>query len=357
MAAFAQAIGAPRCALLIAHSDGLDYSVVRWHGWPDQDVELYLHKYGPIDPLQLATRQAPEGTVAADYDIYPRDRYESSVIFQEFYAPRQFLHSMGGVILTTPTGQSVISTHRGDEAGPFGEKEKTILRNLMPHLKRAALLHGELGLLRRQLATFTGHLERFPYAFLLIDAKRRVLYSSTAARALAAERDGLVIEQGNIAATSRKSQASFDRTVTELATGGGTSIRRLEIRRPSGRRSYRLILMPIGASRTIPLGVAVPAVCILVIDAHSSAKPDPEVLRELFSLTPAEARVSTGLVMGQSAEEIAVETKTSVQTIRTHIKRILAKTSTARQGELISSILRTVPFQSPENHIPNLGDD
>jgi hypothetical protein len=72
--AFGQAIGAPRCALLLAHSDGFDYSVVRWHGRPDQDVELYLHKYGPIDPLQLATRQAPEGTVAADYDIYPWDR-------------------------------------------------------------------------------------------------------------------------------------------------------------------------------------------------------------------------------------------------------------------------------------------
>jgi DNA-binding CsgD family transcriptional regulator len=264
---------------------------------------------------------------------------------------------MGGVILTTPTGQSVISAHRGDDAGPFGEKEKNILRSLMPHLKRAALLHGELGLLRRQLATFTGHLERFPYAFILIDAKRRVLYSSAAARALAAERDGLAIDQGNIAATSRKAQASLDQAVMELATGAGTLIRRLEIRRPSGRRSYRLILMPIEGSRTIPLGVAVPAVCILVIDAHSSAKPDPEVLRELFSFTPAEARVSTGLVMGQSAEEIAAATKTSVQTVRTHIKRILAKTSTARQGELISAILRTVPFQSPESRVPNLGDD
>ena len=78
------------------------------------------------------SRQAPEGTIAADYDIYPRDRYESSVIFQEFYAPRQFIHSMGGVILTTPTGQSAISAHRSDDAGPFGEKEKTILRSLMP---------------------------------------------------------------------------------------------------------------------------------------------------------------------------------------------------------------------------------
>jgi len=345
MAAFGQAVGAPRSALLIAYSDEPDYSVVRWHGWPDEDIQLYLDKYGEIDPLRQVSYQSPEGTVAADYELFPRDRYETSVIFQEFYAPRQFIHSMGGVILRTPTGQSIITCHRGGDAGPFGEKEKAILRGLMAHLKRAALLHGELGVLRRQLATFTGHLERFPYAFLLIDAKRRVLYLSAAARALVAERDGLAIDQGHIAATSRKSQASFDQAVLELATGGGTAIRWLEISRPSRRKSYRLILMPIEGSRTIPLGVAVPAVSIVVIDVHSSARPDPEVLRELFPFTPAEARVATCLAMGQSAEEIAVETKTSVETVRTHIKRILAKTSTARQGELISSILRTVPFQ------------
>jgi DNA-binding CsgD family transcriptional regulator len=357
MAAFGQAVGAPFSALLIAPRDEPDYSVVRWHGWRDDDVELYLNRYAQTDPLRLVTYQSPEGTVAADYDICPRDRFESSVVFREFFAPRRLVHSMGGVILTTPTGQSVITTHRGDDAGPFGEKEIAILRCLIPHLKRAALLHGELGLLRRQLATFTGHLERFPYAFLLVDAKRRVLYSSAAARGLAAKRDGLTLDQGIIAAASQKSQASLDKAVMELATGGNSSIRRLEIPRTSGRRSYRLILMPINRSRTIPLGVAVPAVSILVIDAHSSARPDPDVLRELFSFTPAEARVSTGLVMGQSAEEIALATKTSVETVRTHIKRIFSKTSTARQGELISSILRTVPFQSSENHIPNLGDD
>lgn len=51
------------------------------------------------------------------------------------------------------------------------------------------------------------------------------------------------------------------------------------------------------------------------------------------------------LVMGLSAEEIAAEFQTSIQTVRTHIKRVLDKTFTARQGELISMILRTVPFQ------------
>jgi DNA-binding CsgD family transcriptional regulator len=79
--------------------------------------------------------------------------------------------------------------------------------------------------------------------------------------------------------------------------------------------------------------------------SNYSVDGDTEVLRELYSFTPAEVRVSARLVMGQSVEEIATEFKTSVETVRTHVKRILGKTSTARQGELISMILRTVPFQ------------
>jgi len=144
----------------------------------------------------------PEGTVGADYELCPRREVESSTTFREFYAPIDCIHAVGGVILTTRTGQSIITCHRGAEAGPFGENEKSILRPLMPHLKRAALLHGELGYLRRQLATFTGHLDRCRYAFLLTDAGRRISYSNAAAREITASRDGLAIENGRLAAIS-----------------------------------------------------------------------------------------------------------------------------------------------------------
>lgn len=215
----------------------------------------------------------------------------------------------------------------------------------MPHLKRAALLHGELGSLRRQLATFTGHLDRYPYAFLLTDAERRVLYSNATAREITASRDGLAIENGRLVTMSVPSQAAFAKAAADSAAGRGPSLRRLEIPRPSRRKSYRVIIMPIDDSRTIPLGIAVPAVSILVIDTDSLSTPDPEVLRELFSLTPAEARVAARVVLGQNAEEIAAASKTSTETVRTQIKRIFSKTATCRQSELVSLILRSVPFR------------
>jgi DNA-binding CsgD family transcriptional regulator len=344
--AFASAVRTPCCALLIHNPESDRFTVVRWHGWLDQDIQLYFDRYGPIDPLRLGTARSPEGTVGSDYEACPREEFEASAAFREFYAPRDCIHGMGGVILASGTGQSVITAQRGRKEGPFGEEEKSILRQLMPHLKRAALLHGELGSLRREVATFTGHLERYPYAFLLIDAERHVLYSNAAAREILLARDGLGIGNGRFSAISPKAEVALSKAVDELGSGQSRGLRRMEILRPSRRKSYRVLLMPIHDARPIlPLSVAVPAISVLVVDPESASSPDPEVLRELFSLTPAEARVSVRLVQGQSAAEIAAETGTSAETVRTHLKRILSKTGTNRQGELISLILRSTRFR------------
>jgi DNA-binding CsgD family transcriptional regulator/PAS domain-containing protein len=343
--AFARAVDTPRCALLIHDTEGDGAAAVRWHGWPDQDIQLYFDRYAALDPWRSSTFLLSEGDVATDYEFYPREKMETSATFREFYAPRDCIHTLGAIILTTTTGQSVITCHRGVAAGPFGEQEKSVLQALITHLKRAALLQGELGSLRRRLATFTGHLERYPYAFLLADGEGRVLYSNAAAREIVAARDGLAIENGRLVTLSQHRDAAFGKALAQTAAGQGPSLRRLEIPRPSRRKSYRAILMPIDDLRSIPLGVAIPAVSILLIDADSFSTPDPEVLRELFSFTPAEARVSAKLLLGQNAEEIAGESKVSVETVRTHIKRIFSKTATSRQSELVSLILRSIPFR------------
>lgn len=344
--AFVGAIGCQRGALLIHGTQGDLPAAVCWHGWADDEIRLYHSSYVATDPLRTGSARTAEGVVACDFEICPREDLEASVVFRKFYAPRNCIHGMGGVILETATGRSYISAFRGANDGLLGESEKSILRPLMPHLKRAALLHGELDSLRRQLGTVTDHLNRYAHAFLLTDAECRVLYANDPAREVADARDGLAIDNGRITAMSPQQNAALRADVTELSAGHGASLRRLVLPRPSGRRPYRLMLMPVDLSADIPLGVAVPAVSILV-DTELLPEVDVPVLCELFSLTPAKARVAGKLALGRSAEEIAVEAKISIETVRTHIKRTLSKTGTERQGELISLILRSVPVRQP----------
>jgi DNA-binding CsgD family transcriptional regulator len=322
-----------------------ELAVVCWHGWKSEDYPLYRDRYMPFDPWVPALMRLDEGAVGTTEDLCPREETEASATYREFYKPRGCHYGCGCCILRTATTLSCVIVARDSTVGPFGEREKAVLRPLIPHLRRATLLHGEVASLRSQLAAFSGHLDRYPQAFLLIDPDCRVLYQNSAGREINAQGDGLSVEAGRLLVGLSHQNTAMRSAVREIASNHEASLHRLEIRRPSGKRPYRLVLLPLLDSGAVPLGVVPPVAAALIIDPDSTPRTDPAMLRELFSLTPAEARVTGLLVGGYSLEEAASELFVSIETVRTHTRRVLSKTATKRQGELISLVLRSIPFR------------
>jgi DNA-binding CsgD family transcriptional regulator len=313
------------------------------NGWTQEEIALYVSRYAATDPWQIGTARWPEGSPATDRDICPREEAEVSLAYREFYEPKGAVHGASATILAGPGGQFKLSLTRSAESGPFGETELAILRLLLPHLKRAALLHGRLGSMQTQLAAFTGHLDRYPYPFLLTDLERRVLYANAAAYEFAASRNGMAIDSGRVTLLSAKRDREFQQIASDMNKRGEPDLQRFEISIGSGKRTH-LLVMRAHDSSTLPVGTSQPSVGLLIVDAGSSPPPDPALLGELFLLTPSESRVAAKLACGKSVEEVARENDASVETVRTHLKRILSKTGTRRQGELVSLILRSTPF-------------
>jgi DNA-binding CsgD family transcriptional regulator/PAS domain-containing protein len=341
--AFVGATGCKRGTLALNVSDWL---FVCWHGWQDDEIRLYQDHYAASDPWAMAAYEMQEGEIRTSAELCSQQVFEQSAACQEFYGPLGMDFGLGGVFLRTDGAFSVITGARGEEEGPCGEREISVLRPLMPHLRRAATLHGELASMRVQLATFTGHLDRYPHPFLLTDAESRVLYANAAAREITALRDGLAIETGRIMLLAPKRQEEFRDAIREIAAGRGSTLRRMEVPRPSRKAPYRLLTMNVPTSGALPLGIAQPAAAILVVDSEAGKEPDLAILRELFSLTPAEARITARLALGRSVDEIAHEAGTSIETVRSQVRSILSKTGTTRQGELISLVLRMAPFRN-----------
>jgi DNA-binding CsgD family transcriptional regulator len=343
---FVRTTGCKRGTLILNAPGVEEWMVVCRYGWREEEARLYNERYAVIDPWGLAAAHVPEGEIRTSVELCSKEELEQSVAYREYYQPLGVEGGFGGVFLRTNAGSSAIAVARGKEQGPCGEREISILRPLMPHLRRAAILHGELASMRVQLATFTGHLDRYPHPFLLTDADSRVLYANAAAREITARRDGLAIEAGRIVITTLAQHRALRKAIGEVSGGQGLPLRRLEVARPSRKHPYRVLVMNVPNSGALPLGIAQPAAAVLVVDGESGAEPDPAILRELFSLTPAEARVTGRLVLGRSVEEIAQELGTSIETVRSQVRSILSKTSTTRQGEMISLVLRMAPFRN-----------
>jgi DNA-binding CsgD family transcriptional regulator len=56
----------------------------------------------------------------------------------------------------------------------------------------------------------------------------------------------------------------------------------------------------------------------------------------LFDLTPAEARVARSIASGKTIESIATDGGVSRETVRSHVRSVLAKTGCDRQAEIVA---------------------
>jgi DNA-binding CsgD family transcriptional regulator len=341
---FAAANRARQAALSIGGPRWDQFLMVCRHGWTEDDVRIYRERFAACDPWVERAKNLPEAEIGFSHDLWPEEEMERSVFYREYLADRDWYYGLGAVILRTDTGISAISFLRGKDQGPCGEAERSLMQALLPHLRRAALLYGELSSLRSERAAFTGHLDRYPQPFFIADADTRVLFANRAGHDHIGRSAGLHIEMGRLRVSSAKKDAALRRAVHSIAANPSSPHCRLEIHRER-RTPVTVLVMPIPNSGAIPLGVAQPAAAILILDADAAAHPDPQMLIDLFSLTSAEARVTALLVRGKNLEEVATELNVSFTTVRTHIRNVLSKTATNRQGALISLVLRTLPFE------------
>jgi DNA-binding CsgD family transcriptional regulator len=67
-----------------------------------------------------------------------------------------------------------------------------------------------------------------------------------------------------------------------------------------------------------------------------SQAPPVELVRSLFDLTPAQARIARSLSVGETLDEIAETGGVSRNTVRTQLRGVMEKTGCTRQAELVS---------------------
>jgi DNA-binding CsgD family transcriptional regulator len=88
--------------------------------------------------------------------------------------------------------------------------------------------------------------------------------------------------------------------------------------------------------------------CVLVFVNTPSLLPKSRAafMRQLYALTPTEARWADLLLQGLEVREVADEMQTTLETTRFHLKRVLAKTGARRQTELMRLMLALPGQQS-----------
>jgi FixJ family two-component response regulator len=228
---------------------------------------------------------------------------------------------------------------------PFGDIARiseSLDRALEKHESRLATQERIL-LLEAHRDTLIHLLNRLPMGVLLLGGEGHVLMTNKAAEMIFAAHDGLTITKerelsitaASLGDTSLRELLARATQLTpgERRMGGATTLLR-----PSDEPLLSVLVTPLG-DLSDPIGREEPAAAVFISDPHRRVETAEELLCRLYGLTPTEARLTAMLMQGMSLEDAVPELGISINTARTHIKRVFGKTGTARQGDLISLLL------------------
>ncbi len=310
----------PRSARLVETYD--NYFATGWHR-RDTLAERGL-------PLLLRGYQ-----VISDQDIVTADEMKRLGFYNEVLVPfgLQWFAAVGFMSGSALWAMLII---RSPQQGPFEQHEKRALARLSQRLTETATLSTAVG--RMALSGVNDALHRVGHPALALDRLGFVLGANESAEGIFD--DEIYVRNRRLTVRDQEVKSALADFVDQLRTtpeAAALPVAPIVVRR-AGKQPLVIRVLPVdGAARTPFLG----ARALLVIsDLDQKSTPPSAVLAQTFRLSPAEARlaslVATGVSVAQAAEQFGV----SLDTIRTQMKAIYAKTGTRRQSELVSLLLR-----------------
>lgn len=257
-------------------------------------------------------------------------------------APDNIFHMLGVNVRNEEGLRANLRVTRNRSQPPFGEVERRLCEDLIPHLARALQIYNRISELESERMIYADAMTQLAMATIFLDERRGVCTTNPAADYLLAQKDGFGVLDGLFYLQSptqhRKLCLLIDEVVQAQSSGKVDLARALLVDSKSGKTQYSLIVRSMPPSeRPESLGESVIALFISSPDQPIEASTD--LLQELFNLTPAEAKLAVLLTNGFSIESLSTELGISPHTVRAHLRSIFSKTNVSRQSELIRLIL------------------
>jgi DNA-binding CsgD family transcriptional regulator/GAF domain-containing protein len=300
-------------------------------------LDSYAAHYTHTNLLLETLNDMPEGTALTSSEIVSDVKLHKSEFYGGWLRPQGVGYLLGGPVLKRGNTVAMISLSRPERAGPFEDRQLDLLQLLMPHLRRACLHHQRLTRLRSEHTVVLTSLDLLPTAVWLLDVGGRVLFANRAGHELDTRHDGLWLDRDGLptAADPRDRQAVKRSITSTIAAGRGVSLATqatVVVRRRRHPEPLQVMLYPLCPDAILPGSAA----AMFIFEPEKRLVPEAELLRTFYGLTSAEAQLACALAQGETVESYGERQRLTANTVRTHVKRALAKTGTHQQSQLVA---------------------
>jgi DNA-binding CsgD family transcriptional regulator len=272
-------------------------------------------------------------------------------VYREFGRPNGWLDSVGVTLLKTPSRFATLSIARHHDVGFAGPREIEIMRLLAPHLRKATSIADLIEMRELTSATFENAFDALLVPVVFVDGECRIIHANGAARDLLVAGDLIRSERGVLKARAMDATQRLEGAIAAMGQnghGGGEASQVAYIPFADGRPAFGHVL-PIrsGTAR----GRIEPRATAAVFITPAVTAPDLPLLpwASAFGLTAAEVRVLELLVEGNTIDDIAAKLNVAANTARTHRARLMQKTGTTRQVDLVQMVMQLLsPLRKPD---------
>jgi len=283
-----------------------------------------------------------DGSQSDELQLDPDEVLQLSV-YRAFFDQARNTHLCTAELfgLTVPGVRPVSLSIFGEPAAsPLGARAQRLVRLLVPHISRALGVQLRLRDAELRLAATTAALDHLAVPIVLLGQGAEVLFANRSARSLIEADGSLRLHErggaGFLHAADPYSEHALQEAIALSLDRGSTAVphfsKAVEVLRPGDSLPLYANFCPVPsrhrfAAGTVAIGFLYDPSQPVALDAH--------LLSAVYRLTRAEIRISQALCSGRPPREIAHSLGIGLSTVRTHLSRILAKTGTHRQAELV----------------------
>jgi DNA-binding CsgD family transcriptional regulator len=314
------------------------------HGMTMEWMERYAMEYAGEDVLASHIAAAPIARFyASNLDVPDSERFPDNRFYREWIVAQGLAYAAGGVVLREGPWDTQLFLQRAPEHGPFTRDEIARFDRLISHLQRAIQMRQRFIECSLGLDVLSKGLDLLTMAAFLFDENTRIVGMNRSAHALVSTGDNLRVLGGHLLAshTQVSRKISYELTRAVHAGSGEERSNGLVLLPRLGRLPLMMVVAPLRTERHEdgPLSAV-----LFAFDPERVPTATAAMLRELFSLSAAEAELAAALCSGKTLADAALARGTTLNTSRTQLKSIFSKTGTRRQSDLVSLLLASPAY-------------
>lgn len=292
----------------------------------------YTEYYYTLDPTAALANSQPPGKAITVYERFPAAVRARSEYFE--FATRADLGDVLGISLHQHGGgMSVVGLQRPVRAPAFDPQAKRLFELIAPHIQTAKNVQARVAEALAARDALAAGLDRLSDAAFIIDAVHRIHFLNAAAERLLAADVRVRGSAGKLAFAAARLQSAFQAAVRDAAGEGARC--EFFVLPANGAPLAEVAVCPLAAHHALAEAWQAPRVLVMISAPRQDAAAIGARMRQLYGLTPAEARLVGKLALGKTLDDIALEARVRESTLRSQLKAIRIKTGTSRQADLV----------------------